>query len=475
VHLDLIALVCLIFVTFGLIGSSIVDQLAGRENPTRRWLLSPVTGLAAVVLLATVLSRTGIPVRTFGPYLIGALATVNVIYWLSRRTRLEWRSVALWGGGFLAVLLLVGWPLIVGGYDWISQGNGDMAIYLLGAKHFYEHGYYQVPPLHELMSEVDPSWDESFYYSIGEVRSATQITVALFMSVSSLSAAQSYTIVLLAIHLVMLAAVAALVCSRAGRELVAFFALLVTGSAANFVRGTFLQLMPQDLGLAALAACAVALLRRPEGNGAAYRQGVLAGIFLAAQLVVYPELSPFIIFAVALYATITLARRNLPVRRWLVFIGSAAATTLVGVNVSLPGALHLILWSANSSRAAAVQINLIFPYYFTPLGLALGWGLAPMGNPETSSWQTQASILAGGLLCLAALFVVVREAWRLEPAALVAAPMILAVVPLCLEQNGFGLFKLAMYAQPFLLCVLTIAVWRMLLTSCPPDRISAPA
>jgi hypothetical protein len=475
VHVDLIALVCLIFVTFGFIGSSIVDQLGGGFNPTRRWLLAPMAGLAAVVLVATVLSRLGFPARAFGPYLIGALVAINGVYWLVRRPRFDWRPAAVWASGFLAVLLLVGWPLIVGGYDWISQGNGDMTVYLLGATHFYEHGYYQVPPLHDLMSEVDPSWDLSFYYSIGEVRSASQLFVALFMSVSSLDAAQSYMIVLLAIHLVMLSAVAALVCSSAGREKVAFAALLVTGSAANLLKGTFLQLMPQDLGIAALAACGATLLSRPGSGKALYGQGILAGIFLAAQLVVYPELTPFIVFAVGLYATIAFVKGNLQVRRWLLSIGAAATTAVVGANLSVPGALHLVLWSANSSKEAAKQVNTVFPYYLTPLGLALGWGFVPMGSAQMSSWPSQVSILAGGLLCVVALIFVIREAWRLEASALVAAPLILAVVPLYLERNGFGLFKLAMYAPPFLLSVLTIAVWRALLTSAPLGGVRVPA
>ena len=125
-HFELVALAYLIFVAFGFIGSGITDGL-GRHYPgVRRWLLAPVAGLASMVLLTTLLSKIGFATKHFGPFLVGAALAANAVYWLVRRPTIDWKRAAVWSGAFLIALLIIGWPLIVAGYDWISYGNIDM-------------------------------------------------------------------------------------------------------------------------------------------------------------------------------------------------------------------------------------------------------------------------------------------------------------------------------------------------------------
>jgi hypothetical protein len=462
-HLAAIVLVCLIFVALGFIGSGIVDRLGGDYTATRRWLLTPIAGLSLLTLLATVLNRIGFPAKNFGLPLIGALIVANVAYWWIRRPpRIDRRRAALWGAGLFTTLLLVGWPLIVGGFDWVSYGNVDMTTYLLGANHFYEHGYYQLPPLQELLREVDPSWDYSFYYSLGEVRSASQLVLALAMAVTWSPAVKSYMALILALHLVVLATAAAFMCSNRTREKLAFASLLIIGSSANLAVGTFNQLLPQDFGIAALAASAIVLLDRPPAGSAFYRRAVLGGLFVATLLVAYPEMLPFLMAPFAIYAALSLFKRKIELRHWLAFTGLIAAWVFVFANASLPGALHLLIWAFGASTSFT-DVGALFPYYMTPFGLALGWGLAPMqiSDAGASSWQTQARIAVGGLVFLIAIFLTIRDALRLEPLAIVAAMMLILFIDLFFTKNAFGLFKLAMYAQPFVLGALTISIARM--------------
>jgi hypothetical protein len=232
--------------------------------------------------------------------------------------------------------------------------------------------------------------------------------------------------------------------------------------------------MPQDFGLATLAACVVVLLDRPPDGAALYRQGVLGGIFLATLLVAYPELSPFVGLTVIAYCGVALIRRQIDLRRWLAFVATAGAAAFVCANVALPGALHFLLWNLAYASHATGAVNSLFPYYLTPVGLAQGWGFVTEGSGDLSSWQIQAYTTAGGLLFAFALIRSIRDAWHLEAAAVVATTMLLLFIPLFAIQNGFGLYKLAMYAQPFVLGALTIGVWKLLRSAAaPPAAIAA--
>src|ERR1700693_286608 len=462
-HFELVALAYLIFIACGFIGSGIADGLGRHYPATRRWLLSPVAGVSSMVLLTALLSKIGFATKHFGPFLVGAALAANVVYWLIKRPAIDWKKAALWNGALFVALLLVGWPLVLAGYNWVSFGNIDMTTYLLGANHFYEYSFYQLPSLDDLLREVDPSWDYSFYYSIGEVRSASQLILALVMSVTSLTAVQCYMLLILAFHLTVIATAAALICSRQTRERIALVALLVIGSSANLALGTFNQLLPQDLGISALTASSVVLLNRPPSGSALYLQSGLGGIFLGTLLVAYPEMLPFALIPFLIYIVITLVKRAAQARQWLRFVGLTGAWALICANAALPGALHLLIWTFGSSTSFA-DVGTLFPYYMTPFGLALGWGLAPMGisDAAASTWQMQMRILLGGGLFLNALVPTQRDALRLEAAAVVAATMLLLFIELFFGKSAFGLFKLAMYAQPFVLGALTIAVARML-------------
>lgn len=438
-----------------------MDQLGGHYTKVRRWLLTPVAGLAAFALLATVVNKLGFPAKTFGWPLLGVLLAANVIYWLWRRPRprIEWRKVGLWSGAFFVAALLVGWPLIVAGTDWISVGNGDMSVYVLSANHFYEHGFYQLPPVKELLSEVEPSWDASFYYSYGEVRSTSQLLLACFMAVSGLTAAQAYMILNVALHLVVLASAAALVCTAKRRERVALATLLVVGSSANVALGLFLQLIPQDLGLAALLACATVLLDRPVTGVTLYRQGILGGLLLALLLAGYPEMAPFLVLGILTFAVIALLKGEVRPIRWLQLFGITAASTLVCGNLAVPPAVHFMIWSSWYSNHSAAATNVLFPNYLTPIGLGQFWGLLSNSSDDMTSWYAQASVGAGAVLLVFAVVQAARAAWRLEPTGVMAGVMLLLFIPLFSLHNGFGLFKLAMYAQPFVLGALTIVAW----------------
>jgi len=472
-HVVPILLTCLIVCSLGIVGYGIVDGL-GRQYPsTRRWLLMPFAGLALYAVAATFLNRAGLPAKSFAVPLLIGLLVANLSYGVIRRPNVSWRMAAPWCGAIVAAMLLVGWPLVVAGTNWISTGNGDMTNYVLGANHFYEHGFYQLPSPNELNREVDRSWNTSFYYSLGEVRSASQLILACLMALTGLSAVQNYMILTVAFHVVAIMTAAALICkqqSRTGLSLAVFIAIALS---ANFAYGTFIQLLPQDFGLAALSASALVLLEMPPKGVALYTRACLGGLFIATLLLAYPELLPFLALAILIFAAIALYRRELQWRRVVPYLVLICILAILFTNTSLLGISHELI-EAQGADAGNKIVNALFPSYLMPLGFAIGWGFLPYGTPDVSSVQAQAYTLVGIALYVIALVIACKLTWRLEAAGIMAATMLLLFFYLFATQNGFGLFKLAMYAQPFVLASLAIAISTTLPSVSKPAQAKVP-
>src|SRR6266498_2653265 len=130
-----------VFGFWTLTGWALVSFLNGGRNLIRNALLAPAVGASVVILGIFERNRLGVPVKTYGPVvtmLFGAAAAAMI--WRLRWPA-PWRRLA----PFIAVLaggaLLVGYPLLLHGFDWFSYGNDDMANYSLGARAFLNLGF----------------------------------------------------------------------------------------------------------------------------------------------------------------------------------------------------------------------------------------------------------------------------------------------------------------------------------------------
>src|SRR5207237_7281852 len=91
-----------------------------------------------------------------------------------------------------------------------------------------------------------------------------------------------------------------------------------------------------------------------------------------------------------------------------------------------------------------------------PSGLANLWGLQSVVYVPQEPWLSL-SIAISALLTLVVFVLAFRFAARLIPPAAVATVMCLLAVELFTVRSDFGLFKLAMFLQPFMLPVLALA------------------
>ena len=116
-----------LYLTF--VGQAVVSLLKPRLGVLWSWFIAPTVGLALVVVLVTRLNVCGIPVKDFGPWLTIGLAVASAAIFAWRRPTFPWRKLAPFFLIVVGYLLYTCWPMLRFGFNWISYGNDDIAIY----------------------------------------------------------------------------------------------------------------------------------------------------------------------------------------------------------------------------------------------------------------------------------------------------------------------------------------------------------
>lgn len=495
-----------LFSFWGLIGCAVVRALRTRMPPLQEMLLAPVVGLVLTIVPVFILNRAGIPVARFGyPLTIALLVFAGALAVLAGRPRpfvdLPWRDYAPFAAVLLLALLLTGRPMFEYGLEWVSFCNDDMANYCLGAVRFYHHGFFEVPRYEDLARGVDYSLFYWFFHVPGMGRTGSELLIAWGMSISGLSPHQVFMPQIVAFHLCQISATGALVYrSREMKTPALATCLLLAGSAlATF--GVIYQLNSQVIGLALLAGAAAALMRpygtpeidgdgigdrAPDGSRATardatgakdparwrllLRQGVLVGILMSGLFVMYPEVLPMLGLAWMIYVGLQLRRRRANPRAVVTIVLVAAATGVVLLWRHVPVVFSFIFRQSAAGAAGGELQNMFYPFYLLPSGVADLWGFFPLTRvpPEPVG---SATILAAWTMLLVAAALAVWLSGREHPVAMLTAVMIALGVFLFFQRASFGLYKLAMFLQPFLWGTIAVA-W---LTLVPPRPATAAA
>jgi hypothetical protein len=438
------------------LGYALLELLRPLGPAVRRALLAPAAGLAVAVLALYWLSVTGRPVGAFGrPLAIALLAAAGAtLAW--RRPRFPARAWLPFAAALLASLGLVGWPMLAAGFGWLGYLNDDMANYAMLAARVLRHGLLDVPDPATLAEGRDHTLHYWWQDVLG-ARPGNHLLLAWVASLTGLTVHQVFMPTIVALQLVLVSAVSGLV-YRAARHRPAARATAWLAAASPLVTlGTVHQLIAQAAGLGLLFALTALCLRRLRGRWLAHRLPALAaaGAVASALALVYPEVLPFFVLALAAWSLVA-ARRD--ARR----LGWTAATLAVAALAVLPGGylakfraylVHQVRagLTLDAAPGAARDAVALFPDYLVPKGLAVLWGWQVRGGaPGVEPWATL-TILAGGALLAVAVAAAVRQALRGEPAASLSAGMLALAAVLFAGRAAFGLFKLAMYVQPLLL------------------------
>lgn len=439
---------------------------AGPRGPARKLMFAPALGAAALGVLAHTGIKLGLPVGRTAPAIgaAGALVALAVL-WRTRTTRaralVAARRQAAFAGALVAAFALVAWPLFKFGFDWVANGNDDFANYCLGATGFRDHGYLSEPTADQLLAQQDPTLPLWYLYFDGssprEMRTGSELTLALVSAWTGLTPQQAFMPVLVAFHLALVSATAGLVLAFARRRGVAVGAALLLAVSSQATYAVVQQLIAQAIGLALLCV-ALALLRLPVRalpRAAVARRAAACGLACAGLILFYPEVVPFFVGAAVLLGVRDLVRRR-PVAMHLWHAAAAVAVMALLLPVYLVGTVRFMADQAAHGARGDTNLKELFPYYFTPRGPALVPGLLPMyaNLPE----PLHSAVLVCGLAAVGALAVcAVQQFRRGHPFGAVLVVTLALGAALYYKGAGFGLFKLVMFAQPFLWAA--VAAW----------------
>ncbi len=452
------ALTIAIFGIWTLVGWALVCFLHGGRNLIRNALLAPIAGVAAIMLAIFECNRWGLPVRMCGPVvtlLCGGMA-VAAIWRL--RLPVPWRRLAPFLVALAAGAVLVGYPFFLHGLDWISYGNDDMANYVLGAKAFLDRGYLNSFDPRLILESRDISVAQWLPIILTGGRFGSELTLAWVMSLTSLTGHQVFMPVIVALHLALICATGALLIRGRNYR----FAALVTCGwmtvSSLLTLGAIYQLISQVFGMGLLAGAAALLCEpiRAESRRLRVRRALLGAIFCAAIGVAYPEILPFLVLAFCLAHMLALIRHQETIGILLRRVTIVAAATILIWNTFVDSVPSFLRHQAGTGLQTAPLSDMLFPYYLVPSGMATFWGFLPIAQAMRRPLLDFA-IASAAILLMLALLASLRQAWRGQPAAQIAVVMFTLAAWLAWKRSDFGLYKLAMYVQPFVLGSLVLA------------------
>ncbi len=445
----LLVVALFLFLTF--VGQAVISLLRLRLGVLWSWFMAPMTGLALLLVIGTRLSVWGIPFKLVGPWLTLGLAVFAGLVWWWRRPIVPWRQLAPFGAVALGYLLYTGWPLFLYGFNWVSYGNDDMANYCLAADRFLKHGYYDLPTQTDLEG-IDYTQHYWFMHGLQQIRPGSELTVAWVSSLTGRFPYEVFMPAILMMSMIQIFAMGAVTLYRGRYRKTALIGFFLLATSPLFALGTLYQLIAQVGGIASLLAVIAVLF---STRHLSLRKWLLAGLLTCSLGILYPEVSPFLALGGILYM-LRLRYTDMPkLRRYLLFVAATAGLTFLMLGTSTYEFINtLVMQSVGSAGLGAMaQINdqsgglVLFPWTLVPSFVPMLFGLHPFGvvgiDPLISI-----QIAVGFLFLGYTLWMAWRNLAEDAPAGYLAAIMIPLGFYLFFKGQDFGLFKLAMYAQP---------------------------
>jgi hypothetical protein len=454
----IIALICF----WMLSGLSVFAIFRSHTNLHLRLLISPALGLAVNIVLLFTLSRLGLPIKTvalpvfiFGILLAAYFCIFKKIIWKKRAFR------QLFILGMLAILPFA-WPLFYFGFDWLAFVNGDMSYYSLSSSRFLNYGYSQLPVSGNIFDDSDHSLQ--YWYFPNELghRSGADILLAQLVSVSRLTAHQVYMPLIIACHVCVAIGAGALALLGSRKWSSALWTIALVALSPLLTLEVTMQLLAQAVGLVLLTSLCVSYAKGMGTCRTCAWVGVTILLF-SALAIAYSELVPFFgLFVLVAETTRWKKWMDAKIRkiylRTIIFLALGVCILLNSYLVDMVQFVMLTTGGSFKSAAMTMQSDgvSLFPHFFVPSGGALLWGLMPL-----SAQANSLLVVIGLIITLLLVGVVFFASIRGMLSAQMSMVMLVTAVSMYIGGNGFGLFKLAMFIQPFMLptCVVLITLY----------------
>jgi len=453
-----------IFVFFFLVGYAAFSLLTKRYV-LRHMFFAPALGLAITVLPIFTLNRLGLPVLSFGLYLFIFLLISSVLVLSIKRPYFAWNQYKWFALIFIGALLTTAWPFFVYGFNWLSVLNDDMVNYCLMATRVLHYGYYQIA------SDVPLTQDYSQAYVsmyLAGSRSGTELVLALYSAVTHQVPQALFMTLITSFYIISISAGIGLVSLyRSQRQFLLWFAL-VAASSSVWAWGMLIQLFAQMSGMCLFLLSLYSVFLLLQARYFQFKCAAFTAIVFSALVVTYTEMLPFlgVITLVSLVFSVIQDRRKLSIH--LMHGLGCLLLFLLLLNTSSIDFLRYLLMqistgSSHSMSAEKLEIfNSLFPFYLVPGGMAALFGIIP-----TNIMMLVPSMLLNVAIILGFISLGTVTVWNLRFGYRSAGLITIAFLTmlsvgglLFIQASGFGLFKLAMYIQPFLMAGMVFVLFQ---------------
>lgn len=463
-----LVLTLLIFLVCLLIGMAIVPKDISNQDPYVPILLSPVIGLAILITGIALANRFGSPVKDLKwPFI--AMMTAIIISLVFRHKDQKYDIKSFGTLLLLPVSVLFGsWPILRYGFKWLSYVNDDMNNYVLAAMRFYRNGFFEKPNT-GFLSGTDYSQFYYFMHTLENVRPGSELFLSFVSIARGGNALEIFMPTILALQMMLVAGTIAMVRISLGTKKSYSISALIALTISPLVNLGFLyQLIAQVGGISIALAIfvTVSILLKSEENSKKPRNFLILGILVSAQLLWYPEIIPFIFIPILIKL---LMDRSTDRKTLWVGAFSSLLLSLLLLNRYFIEALRFVLSqitsTTNSNSANKLEL---FPYFLKPHGLMAFFGFSPLNRTQNEPFESIGIVVA--LITFLTIFCfLLFQIKRMDLPTTTTAVLMLVFILLVVTQNGFGSFKIAMFAQPFLVFSL-IALTAKLLERLPDKK-----
>lgn len=447
-----------VFAYWGFVGYATLSIVNPRLRVIQSYLISPAVGLAVVLLPVFLINRAGVPVKFFGEYLLWGLLALSTIILLIKKPIFPARRLLALVSLLIAALAIAAWPMFIYHFDWVSYSNDDMANYCLAAQRFLDAGFFDLPNLNELYNGRNYSLAYWFMHVAAGVRPGSELMLAFWWAATGLDAHQLFMPIIFALHLCLVCGAGALVAGYNFRKKTPFIVMGLYAISPMATLGVLYQLIGQIGGLTLLCAAVVLFYRKITLSS--LWQGLLisivGGLIFSGLLIWYPELLPFLGLGWFLFLGLKTLQDRQNIKEIVIpalFIGFI---TLLLLGPFILTALQMMLAQAHINPLVHDPI-FVFPFFLLPSGVNLLVGLSSLAG-ELPEPLASIKILLGWFILAWLCMQLVKQLRNPQPAAVVAAVMFSLGILLFYKRYDFGLFKLAMYIQPFIIAVAAAAL-----------------
>ena len=414
--------------------------------------LSPALGLSVLIIFIFTFNRLGFPIKEIRiPFLIVLLILGGIATYRARNLFIERALLAKLLIAPLGVLISA-WPILKYGFGWISYVNDDMNNYVLAATRFYNFGFFDLPNSN-FYSGADYSQAYYFFHVLGGVRPGSELFLAGVANFHHGDVLSIFMPTILTLQFVLVFSILALSRTLRNRSrkktLLAYLVAIIFPFASL---GYLYQLIGQVGGLAiGVALIAFISVIFMQSNLEKWKLPILSvAPFVGALLIWYPEFLPFAM-APILFKIVTASKQQ----RKYIWFGSLVASglTFIVLNRYFVEAIRFGASQIAGSQKSTQGVNAnaqLFPYFLKPHGLAVFLGISPLNRWAKDPGES-ISVLTAVVIFTGLIFIILKKKLWANLGVAMFPFIFIIFVYLIRQGNGFGAFKIAMYATPFLI------------------------